>query len=385
MTDILERLAERHGPGPLNQPGGQDRGEDRALERFLKFNPPKFIGETDPEIAENWLERMINIFATLDYTNDRRVNFTAFQFEGVAQKREDEFIKLKQRTLSVAKYEGKFTKFSKYASKLVINERKRIRRFVQGFNVKIQEGIAAAQISTFTETLEKAQRVESARMQVRDFHNWKRNFSSRTSGQTSKNTQPSKNGRGMGGIRTIGARVSLSKGGRSGSIQAKGVSSSGSAVTPQVTCGYCGKPNHSENDCWRKSRKCLVCGSVEHQLAGCPKAPKLGGNPQRSEKSTSKQTSAGGSRPKVPARVYALDHQQIPDATEVVEGGGVDEESDGSRSPSPARRLAVKLVGVVELSWWRSWKCRVVSDSLPSAHGQNRNEELPVTFPSSRL
>mgnify|MGYP004719527777 CR=1 FL=1 len=85
MTDILERLVERQGPGPLNQPGAQDRGEDRALERFLKFNPPKFTGEPNPEVAENWLERMTNIFAALDYTEDRRVNFAAFQFEGVAR------------------------------------------------------------------------------------------------------------------------------------------------------------------------------------------------------------------------------------------------------------------------------------------------------------
>ncbi|XP_071933189.1 uncharacterized protein [Coffea arabica] len=83
MTDILERLVERHGPGPLNQPGGQDKGEDRALERLLKFNPPKFTGKPDPEVAENWLERMTNIFSALDYTEDRRVNFVAFQFEGV--------------------------------------------------------------------------------------------------------------------------------------------------------------------------------------------------------------------------------------------------------------------------------------------------------------
>ncbi|XP_071900961.1 uncharacterized protein [Coffea arabica] len=124
-------------------------------------------------------------------------------------------------------------------------------------------------------------------------------------------------GRGMEGIRTT--RVSrgvLSRGGRSGPVQAKGVPSSGSAVTPQVTCGYCSKPNYSENNYWRKFGKCLFCGSVEHQVAGCP----IGGNPQRPEKSTAKQTSAGGSRQKVPARIYALDHQQMPDATEVVEG-----------------------------------------------------------------
>ena len=34
---------------------------------------------------------------------------------------------------------------------------------------------------------------------------------------------------------------------------------------------------------------------------------------------TSKQSSDGGSRPKVPTRIYVLDHQQVPDSTEVVE------------------------------------------------------------------
>ncbi|XP_071933052.1 uncharacterized protein [Coffea arabica] len=239
--------------------------------------------------------------------------------EGVADIREDEFIKLKQGTLSVSEYEGKFTKLSKYAPELVTNERKRIRRFVQGLNVEIHEGLAAAQIST--ETLEKAQRVKNARMQVKDFHSRNRKFSSRTYGQTSKSSQPSKVGRGMGGIRTIGpSRGALSKRDRSGPVHTREAPSSGSAVITQVTCGYCGKSNHSENECWRKSGKCLACGSTEHQLVNCRSKTKIGGNTQRPEKSTFKQTSAGGSRPKVPARVYALDHQQIPDATEMVEG-----------------------------------------------------------------
>ena len=48
----------------------------------------------------------------------------------VQEKREDEFIKLRQGTSSVAEYEGKFTKLSKYAPELVTNERRRIRCFV---------------------------------------------------------------------------------------------------------------------------------------------------------------------------------------------------------------------------------------------------------------
>ena len=110
--------------------------------------------------------------------------------------------------------------------------------------------MAAAQISIFTETLKKAQRVESARLQVRDFHTKKSNISSYSSGQASKSVPPSKMGRGTGGVRTAGAsREALSRGSRSEPVQAKGVPSSSPVVTPQVNCGYCGKPNHLENDC----------------------------------------------------------------------------------------------------------------------------------------
>nr|XP_027098783.1 uncharacterized protein LOC113718060 [Coffea arabica] len=62
-----------------------------------------------------------------------------------------------------------------------------------------------------------------------------------------------------------------------------------------------------------------VVDSTEYQLSKCPSVPKERGSTQRSEKLASKQSSAGGSRSKVPARVYALDYQQIADATEVVE------------------------------------------------------------------
>ena len=85
MTDILEQLVERQGPGPVNQSGTQERGKDRTLERFLKFIPPKFIGGPNPELTENWLVKMTNIFVVLDYTEKRRMTFAAFQFESAAR------------------------------------------------------------------------------------------------------------------------------------------------------------------------------------------------------------------------------------------------------------------------------------------------------------
>ena len=59
----------------MNQPWNPEIGEDRALERFQKFVPLKFPGGLDPEIAEQWLEAIIQ----------RQVNFAVFQFEGLAR------------------------------------------------------------------------------------------------------------------------------------------------------------------------------------------------------------------------------------------------------------------------------------------------------------
>ncbi|XP_071926120.1 large ribosomal subunit protein uL23-like [Coffea arabica] len=83
-------------------------------------------------------------------------------------------------------------------------EQKRIRRFIQGLNVEIQEALAAAQLDTFNQALEKTQRIETARGQVKVFHDRKRrqpDSSNFATGQSSRSEPPFKNGRGTDGPR----------------------------------------------------------------------------------------------------------------------------------------------------------------------------------------
>ncbi|XP_071928113.1 uncharacterized protein [Coffea arabica] len=311
MIDLLARLVDQQGQVPGNQQRDPEVGEDRALERFQKFAPPKFLGGPEPEVAENWFERMEDIFAALHYTEERQVTFTVFQLEGAAlswwnvvrakwereqtprtwlnftrefnekflppliqEKREDEFIKLRQDTSSVAEYETQFTRLSKFAPELVVSEQKRIRRFIQGLNVEIQKDLATAQIDTFKGALEKAQRVERARFQVRTFQAKRRGASSSTLGRGDQNVPPPKFGRGASGAQTAGKPRggAPSRGAQSGRGQGqqRTVSQGVPAPTTRASCGYCGKPNHTENNCWKKMRKCLVCGSSKHQIATCP-------------------------------------------------------------------------------------------------------------------
>ncbi|XP_071923135.1 uncharacterized protein [Coffea arabica] len=296
-------MTEHQAPGAVHHQGGPIDTEDWALERFLKFGPPKFYGGPEPEVAEGWWERISDIFAALNYTEERQVTFTAFQFEGAAR--------------------------SCFAPELVATEQRRVKRFVQGLNVEIQEGLAAVQIDMFVDAVERAQRVEVARTQVNSFQAKKRIGPSSSREPTYANAPPAKVGRGTGGVNSPGAprgalargtgargaggRDIRARGGPSGRSQTRNAPQGGRATTPQGTCGYCRRTGHTEDGCWRKEGKCLRCGSSEHQIAGCPKIQE-GGTP------SARQATSGGNRPKVSARVYAMDDQPVPDSSEVVEG-----------------------------------------------------------------
>ncbi|XP_027169505.1 uncharacterized protein LOC113769237 [Coffea eugenioides] len=300
---------------------------------------------------------MIDIFATLRYSDERQVTFVVFQLEGAArswwniirtkwereqmprtwanfvrefnakyfpplvqEKKEDEFIRLRQGTQPVAEYESQFTRLSKFAPKLILTEQRRARRFLQGLNIEIQKDLAVAQITTFSDAVEKALRSENARLQVRNFQNRKRGASGSSSTQGDKGT-PAKFGRGAGGGRFSGtARGAPSRGSQPGLGPQRSSSQGSSATVSRGPCSFCGKPNHTEDDCWRKQNKCLRCGSAEHRLASCPVQPREAKGITQSSKATSIQSRVEGAKPKVPARVYSIEQRPVPDSAEVVEG-----------------------------------------------------------------
>ncbi|XP_071921807.1 uncharacterized protein [Coffea arabica] len=297
---------------------------------------------------------MIDIFAALHYSEERQVTFAVFQLEGavrswwnvirmkwdweqtprtwvnlmrdfnakyfsplVQEKKEDEFIRLRQGAQTVAEYESQFTRLPKFAPELILTEQRRVRRFIQRLNVEIQKDLAVAQINTFSEVVEKALRVENARLQVRNFQVKKRGFFASSSTQGDKSTPP-KFGRGAGGGRLSGmARGTPPRGGQNGRGQQRSASQGSSA---SVSRGPCGKPNDTEDNCWRKERKCLRCGSAEHQIANCPVLPREARVTTQSSKANSVQSKVEGTKPKVPARVYSLEQHQVPDSSGVVEG-----------------------------------------------------------------
>ncbi|XP_071921751.1 uncharacterized protein [Coffea arabica] len=327
ITDVLERMTTEHqAPGVVHHQEGPIDTEDRALERFLKFGPPKFYGGPEPEVAEGWWERISDIFATLNYTEERQVTFAAFQFEGAARSWWNR-IRVNWDRNHIPRTWANFTREfnAKFLPPLI--QEKREDDFIKC--MQGAEGLAAVRIDTFADAVERAQRVEVARAQVKSFQAKKRFGPGSSREPTYANAPPAKVGRGTGGVNSPEApggalaRGAGTRGAGGRDIGARGVPSrrnqtrnapqGGRVTTPQVTCGYCRRAGHTEDRCWRKEGKCLKCGSSEHQIFGCPKIQE-GGTP------SARQATSGGNRIKVPARVYAIDDQPVPDSSEVVEG-----------------------------------------------------------------
>ncbi|XP_027156918.1 uncharacterized protein LOC113758087 [Coffea eugenioides] len=283
MADLLERMVNQQGQGQVLHPGNHE-GEGYALERFQKFLPPKFLGGPSPDIAESWLDRMLDIFPALGYPEERQIAFTIFQFEEAARA---------WWNIIRAKWDREQTPWT------------------WGLNVEIQEALAATQLETYSQAIEKAQRIESTKNQEKAFHDKKRRQpdpSSYIEGQSSRSEPPFKMGRGIGGPRSTGipSQANFEKG-QAGRETQRGTSRGGTTSGPRMAFGFCGAANHMEDNYWKKGkvRKCYRCGSTEHLIAQCPHLPKEGNLP-RAEGNTFKPTNATGNRPKVPARTYAM-------------------------------------------------------------------------------
>lgn len=77
MTELLETTL-----APPKKEWTLAAGTNEALERFLRFRPPKFYGEAEQEIkAELFFEHLTDIYDTLGYDDVRKVTFAAFPFK----------------------------------------------------------------------------------------------------------------------------------------------------------------------------------------------------------------------------------------------------------------------------------------------------------------
>ena len=149
------------------------QGGPSNLQRFRAHHPPTFTGGGDPMVADHWFMQIENILEAIEITsNTARIRLAAFQLEGKAQiwwrwarafrdleamtwaefqelfmgkyfpettrhAKAQEFLELKQGTMTVMDYVARFMELARFADDYVATDMAKVRRFENGLKLSI--------------------------------------------------------------------------------------------------------------------------------------------------------------------------------------------------------------------------------------------------------
>ncbi|XP_028099027.1 uncharacterized protein LOC114298613 [Camellia sinensis] len=289
----------------------------------------------DPLEAEKWLTEMEKLFPVFECTDDQKVIYATFMLQGIANdwwqmekrihehdanpytwerfknafnekyfprsvrlQKQRKFSKLEQGNKTVAEYEAKFTKLSKFASAFEADEDSKVVPF---------------ELPTFGVVLNKALLVESGltRAQEEKEENYKKRPSS-TNFQTNNSSKGNAKRQNTSSVGSWGSRT---------------VGGSVDKQNDRVQCTRC-NGFHRYNECRWITGACFSCGQQGHRIADCPnrKGHKIEQKTWTNKEaltdkgSLGSQKKNGGHKPKTQGRVYALTQQDVQTSNTVVSG-----------------------------------------------------------------
>ncbi|XP_057432719.1 uncharacterized protein LOC130725517 [Lotus japonicus] len=174
--------------------------QTKGLNDFKRQDPPKFAGGFDPEVADSWLQELEKIFAFLHTAEATKVDYAAYLLTGEAEYwwrgakammeadgraitwvvfrrafldkyfpasvkmvKEEEFLRLRQGSMSVAEYAVKLEALAKHFRFFhdQMDEDYMCGRFTLGLNYELQRAVRLTSIHRYQELVEKAKSIEA--------------------------------------------------------------------------------------------------------------------------------------------------------------------------------------------------------------------------------
>ncbi|XP_028236628.1 uncharacterized protein LOC114415960 [Glycine soja] len=346
-----------------NQGGGGGATMYHGLDRFQRNNPPTFKGGYDPEGAEAWLREIEKIFRVMECQDHQKVLFATHMVadeaeywwentrprlegeggvvvqwetfrqtflekyfpEDVKNRKEMEFLELKQESMTVAEYAARFENLVRYFPHYQgeAGERSKCVKFVNGLRPKVKmmvnyHGIHNfAQLTNICRIFDKDQREKIAFYRNTNASHGKEKKYVTHSRAKPYSAPPGKYGNHSGGQRTSGGlqpvggspqpinRVSQPAGRGSGGSGAPAI------VTTPLRCGKCGRLGHIARECTDREVTCFNCQGKGHLSTSCP-------YPRREKKSGSLNNQSG--QPRTTGRVFALSGVDAAQSDELIQG-----------------------------------------------------------------
>ena len=175
--------------------------------------------------------------------------------ELVQDKMEQDFFSLTQGSMTILEYEARFAELSRYAPHIMIDERRKVKKFVMDLRPSLRTRLVAFNHQSIEEVLSAACRQES---EMDQYQEEKKALMKRPS-----STYQCQDFKKKKSFAQPSDFTPLK-------ISAPQVSGSRESIGDKAECKFCGK-RHGGKECWMMTGKCLRCGSPDHKIKDCPK------------------------------------------------------------------------------------------------------------------
>src|ERR1044072_2543782 len=330
-----ERQAQRH----LRE---EATAQARGLSDFRLHDPPKFLGDTDPEKTDLWIQEVEKIITVLSTPKETKLDYAAYLLLGDAEywwrgarlileanhvavnwesfrrvflqkyfpvsaqeEKETQFLRLRQGGMSVAEYAAKLESLAKHFRffRNQVDEVYLCTRFLDGLRNEIEAFVRPLSIQQFQPLVEKCREIET--MQSRH-------------GNRPVSGGPVKTGNSNQGSSGKGKQFqkkpyerSKGKNRFSRKTGSQGAGPKGSDQPTGVNLFKCGKAGHFARNCVAKDPICFNYNHPGHFARDC-KAPKA----------EPTVNVARGNRPVARARVYTMSGQETAGTEGLIQGSG---------------------------------------------------------------
>ncbi len=268
------------------------------IPRFLALKPYSFKGVEGPTKAVEWIRSLENIYEVLLCTSEEKRRLAVYLLEDDArfwwdltkstmanvelmtweefkdlfygkyfpqierEKREMEFLNLKQGQMSVTEYQNKFEALSSFGSHLIDTPEKKTRKFVKGLIPPLGRLLVGDFNLSYADAVRRALHME-------DYHR-----------ETKKETEF--RGKGKAPLTRGSSGPNNKRRKMDGNLPKAGVQTPlRNASSSEVTCYNCGEKGHISTSCPKPRRlTCYNCGGVGHISKDCKKPKAKPGPPQ---------------------------------------------------------------------------------------------------------